>query len=437
MIEFEAVSKTYRHGATGVVDLSLTVPSGQVTVLVGPPGCGNATALQLVLRMIEPTRGRITWDGAPLRSKRKTALRRQLGYVSRSGGLFPHRTVLDNIGTVPGLLRWSKAKSDKRSLELLTRVGLDRTLARRYPAQLSAGQRQRVSMARALAAGPPVLLMDDPFSAVDPVVRGELHECFLGLQRELSKTTILVTDNIDEAILLGDQVAVLRPGGRLAQIGTPQELLDDPADTFVDGFIGRDRGYRSLSFLPAGQLTLDRVKVVREAEAATGHEPTLVIGGDAKPIGWLDPARAGQVFPLGSTFRPDLDNLRVALNSALTSPFGLAVAVDRDTGRYAGVVAAKTILDQIADARAASVESISVRAAESGREAPVAALTSGPAHDAPVVDRPDADEAATAGPVSDRAATGDRSDDTLVVGPQPAGSARTDQREGELAEIRR
>lgn len=364
MIEFESVGKTFRDGTAAVVDLNLTVPSGKITVIVGPSGCGKTTTLRMVNRMLEPTTGRITWDGTPLRTKRKTTLRRQMGYVIQSGGLFPHRTVLDNIGTVPSLLHWSKAKIEKRSLELLNSVGLERKLAHRYPAQLSGGQQQRVGVARALAADPLVLLMDEPFSAVDPVVRSELHEFFLGLQRELSKTIILITHDIDEAIKLGDQVAIMRVGGHLAQVGTPQHLLDEPADAFVEGFVGRDRGFRSLSFQPASELKLDRVKVVRDVETATGAAPILVVDGDARPVGWADPERPGQVFALGSTFSPEMDTLRTALDSALTSPYGLAVAVTGDTHRYAGVVSADDILDKVRDVRVSIAESISIREAE-------------------------------------------------------------------------
>ncbi|MFP5283601.1 MAG: hypothetical protein ACLGIF_09140, partial [Actinomycetes bacterium] len=199
---------------------------------------------------------------------------------------------------------------------------------------------------------PLVLLMDEPFSAVDPVVRSELHEFFLGLQTELSKTIILITHDIDEAIKLGDQVAILRVGGRLAQVGTPQQLLDEPADAFVEGFVGRDRGFRALSFLPASGLTLGSVKVVRSTEAAYTDEPALVVDADARPQGWTDPQRPGGLLRLGGTFDPALDTLRVALDSALTSPTGLAVAVDRGTGRYAGVVDADLILDAATEARA-------------------------------------------------------------------------------------
>ena len=185
MIEFESVSKTFAGGTHAVQDLSLTIPSDKITVIVGPSGCGKTTTLRMVNRMLEPSSGRITWDGSPLKSRRKTTLRRQMGYVIQSGGLFPHRTVLENIGTVPGLLGWGKDKTRKRSLELLGNVGLDRAMADRYPAQLSGGQQQRVGVARALAADPLVMLMDEPFSAVDPVVRAELHEFFLSLQREI------------------------------------------------------------------------------------------------------------------------------------------------------------------------------------------------------------------------------------------------------------
>ncbi len=344
MIKFESVGKTYRDGTSAVVDLDLVVPSGQITVIVGPSGCGKTTTLRMVNRMLEPSTGRITWDGTPIKSRRKTALRRQMGYVIQSGGLFPHRTVLDNIGTVPGLLQWDRSKTHNRSIELLDSVGLDRKLADRYPGQLSGGQQQRVGVARALAADPLVLLMDEPFSAVDPVVRSELHEFFLDLQRQLSKTIILITHDIDEAIKLGDQVAILRVGGRLAQAGTPQELLEEPADAFVEGFVGRDRGYRSLSFLPADGLDLDVVQAVRDPSSATGDGPALVVDAGAQPQGWVDRTRPGKITPLGSTFDPQQDTLRAALDAALTSPYGLAVAVSRETGRYAGVVGADTIL---------------------------------------------------------------------------------------------
>ncbi len=351
MIEFESVGKTFR-GTAAVVDLSLSVPSNRVTAIVGPAGCGGTTTLQLVNRMLEPTSGTITWEGTALRSRRRTAVRRQMGYVTQDGGLFPHRTVVDNIGTVPGLLGWSRARTRTRSLELLDVVGLEAGLADRYPAQLTGDQRQRVGLARALAADPPVLLMDDPFAAVDPLRRGELHRFFLDLQRELGKTVLMVTHEVDEAFRLGDQVAVLGVGGRLAQVGTPQQLLEEPSDPFVEGFIGRDRGYRSLSYLPASDLELDSVAVVREAGAA-GGEPTLVVDADARPTGWVDPARPGELLPLGATFDIETGDVRSALDAALTSPFGLAVGVSAGGSRYAGVVTAATILAALPAVRGA------------------------------------------------------------------------------------
>ena len=364
VIEFESVSKTFAGGTAAVQDLSLTIPSDKITVIVGPSGCGKTTTLRMVNRMLEPSKGRITWDGTPLRSRRKTTLRRQMGYVIQSGGLFPHRTVVENIGTVPGLLGWGKDKTRARSMELLANVGLDRGMANRYPAQLSGGQQQRVGVARALAADPLVMLMDEPFSAVDPVVRTELHEFFLGLQRQISKTIVLITHDIEEAIKLGDQVVILRVGGRLAQAGPPRELLDEPADAFVEGFVGRDRGYRSLSFLPATDLSLGEVAVVREAASGSPGTPTLVLDGDARPVGWVDAERPGLVHPIGATFVRESDTLRAALDSALTSPYAIAVAVDPDTGRYTGTATADAILDQVRTARRTHPESVTLQAAE-------------------------------------------------------------------------
>ena len=351
MIEFESVGKTFRNGTAAVVDLTLTVPSDSITVIVGPPGCGGTTALRMVNRLLEPTTGRILWGGEPLRSKRKTVLRRQLGHLTANGGLFPHRRVLENIGTVPALLGWTKARTERRALELLDVVGLDRGLSSRYPGQLTGGQQQRVALARALAADPPVVLMDEPFSALDPADRQELHDLLLGLQAENSKTIILVTHDIDEALRLGDSVAVLRAGGHLAQVGTPQQLLEHPADAFVEGFVGRDRGYRSLAFLPASGLTLGAVPVVRDVSSASAA-PTLVVDQDARPLGWVDTARPGQLTPLGATFEVESGTLRSALDSALTSPYGLAVGVSAKGGRYAGVATSGTILAHVVGVRA-------------------------------------------------------------------------------------
>ena len=361
MIEFESVSKRYRDGTTAVRDLSLTIPSDKITVIVGPSGCGKTTTLRMINRMLEPTKGRITWDGKPLRSQRKTQLRRQMGYVIQSGGLFPHRTVIENIQTVPTLLGWSKTKNRDRSYELLEMVGLERKLANRYPSQLSGGQQQRVGVARALAADPIVMLMDEPFSAVDPVVRGELHEQFLQLQAKIGKTIVMITHDIDEAIRLGDQIAIMRAGGVLAQVGSPQQLLEEPVDDFVAGFVGKDRGYRGLSFVAASGLPLESVQLVRDPSAARGDNPVLVIDADATPLGWADRSRPGKIQMLGSTFLPETDTMRTALDSALNSPVGLAVAVGSN-GRFAGVVTASQILDQVRYLKASVADSISARA---------------------------------------------------------------------------
>jgi osmoprotectant transport system ATP-binding protein len=433
VIEFEKVSKTFRDGTTAVSDLSFVVPSGKITVIVGPSGCGKTTTLRMVNRMLEPTEGRIVWDGVPLRSKRKTTLRRQMGYVIQSGGLFPHRTVLENIGTVPGLLHWDKTKTRKRSFELLRSVGLDSKLAHRYPAQLSGGQQQRVGVARALAADPLVMLMDEPFSAVDPVVRSELHEFFLGLQRQLSKTIILITHDIDEAIKLGDHVAILRVGGRLAQYGTPQQLLDEPADAFVEGFVGRDRGYRSLSFVPAGGLPLATVKVVRDPQDASG-DSSLIVDAEARPTGWIDRTRPGRVLPLGSTFDPEIDTLRAALDAALTSPVGLAVAVSRTSGgRFVGVVGARQILAHVVKARVepetARGEGRSPTTGEGagGAGSMAAASESAPADDQETADDRVADpQESTTAPTDDEAGNGrtaDAANTTAAAAEEESGGA--------------
>src|SRR6201995_4667457 len=256
MIRFDHASKRYPDGTVAVDDLELEAPTGQITVLVGPSGCGKTTSLRMINRMIEPTDGKIWLDEPDPAGMPAHELRRQIGYVIQPAGLCPHRTIVYNIATVPFLLGTDKKQARARAMELLERVGLDPAFAKRYPAQLSGGQQQRVGVARALAADPPVMLMDEPFSAVDPVVRDQLQDEFLRLQDELGKTIVFVTHDIDEAIKLGDQVAVLRVGGHLAQLATPAELLQRPADAFVAGFVGRDRGYRALGFAAAGTLPL-------------------------------------------------------------------------------------------------------------------------------------------------------------------------------------
>jgi osmoprotectant transport system ATP-binding protein len=269
MIRLVGVGKTYDDGTVAVHDLDLDVPRGAVVVLVGPSGCGKSTTLKMVNRLIEPTHGRIHLDGDDITDVDPVQLRRHIGYVIQQVGLFPHQTIRRNVATVPQLLGWDRRKADARADELLELVGLEPgQYGGRYPHQLSGGQRQRVGVARALAADPPVLLMDEPFGAVDPVVRGRLQEEFLRLQRDLGKTVMLVTHDIDEAVRLGDRVAVFADGGRLAQYDVPAQLLGAPADDFVAEFVGASRGLRRLSVTP-----IDK----RDLEPADGRSPATSV----------------------------------------------------------------------------------------------------------------------------------------------------------------
>ncbi|WP_375388547.1 ABC transporter ATP-binding protein [uncultured Amnibacterium sp.] len=246
-IEFRHVRKTYPDGTTAVEDFSVTIPSRTTTVFVGSSGCGKTTLLRMINRMVDPTEGQILIDGEVVGDVEPVALRRRIGYVMQNSGLLPHRSVVDNVATVPVLTGTPKARARQDALGLLDRVGLDRSLANRYPAQLSGGQQQRVGVARGLAADPNILLMDEPFGAVDPIVREELQQELLRLQREIGKTIVFVTHDIDEAFLLGTQVVILQRGGKVAQIGSPQEILANPASDFVADFIGAKRGKRRLT----------------------------------------------------------------------------------------------------------------------------------------------------------------------------------------------
>jgi osmoprotectant transport system ATP-binding protein len=248
MIRLSGVGKTYEDGTVAVADVDLVVGRGELVCLVGPSGCGKSTTLKMINRLIEPTTGTIEIDGEDVTGKDPVRLRRGIGYVIQEVGLFPHQRILANVMTVPLLYGESRATARRRAEELLELVGLDpATYADRYPHQLSGGQQQRVGVARALAADPPVLLMDEPFGAVDPVVRVRLQDEFHRLQRELGKTVVLVTHDIDEAVRLGDRVAIFAAGGRLAQYATPAELLARPADDFVADFVGSTRGLRRLT----------------------------------------------------------------------------------------------------------------------------------------------------------------------------------------------
>ncbi len=302
-VEFDHVSKSYdpRAARTGtpaaVNDLSLAIPAGRICVLVGPSGCGKTTSLKMVNRLIEPTSGRILLDGVDIASRDVTELRRGIGYVIQQTGLFPHQTIEDNVATVPRLLGWSPAARKARSDELLHLVGLDpASYASRFPTQLSGGERQRVGVARALAADPPVMLMDEPFGAVDPIVRERLQNEFLRLQEQLAKSILFVTHDIDEAIKMGDLVAVFRAGGVVEQFGTPAEILANPASDFVARFVGTDRGLKRLSLFRVGELALtpvvtarpgDNGTMIRRLAAQDPFEHVLLTGEAMQPIGWI------------------------------------------------------------------------------------------------------------------------------------------------------
>jgi osmoprotectant transport system ATP-binding protein len=356
MIRFERVTKRYPDGTVAVDALDLEAPSGKITVLVGPSGCGKTTSLRMINRMIEPTDGTIRLDDTDTASMPAHELRRQIGYVIQHAGLFPHRTIVDNIATVPFLLGTDKKQARSRAMELIERVGLDPAFAKRYPAQLSGGQQQRVGVARALAADPPVMLMDEPFSAVDPVVRDQLQDEFLRLQDELGKTIVFVTHDIDEAIKLGDQVAVLRVGGKLAQVATPRELLSTPVDAFVAGFVGRDRGYRALGFTESGALSTHEEPTVTLGDPvpggtdADGQDLVLVLNADREPQGWVRVGTAGAVTDdsllRGGTLATQGGTLRAALDACLSSPSGRGVVVD-EQGKLLGSLTAREVLDLI------------------------------------------------------------------------------------------
>jgi osmoprotectant transport system ATP-binding protein len=259
MIEFRQVSKTYPGSGSQVVkDLSFEVPEGEICVLVGPSGCGKTTSMRMVNRLIEITEGEILIDGEPNTAMSGTQLRRKIGYAIQQIGLFPHRTIADNIGTVPNLLGWDKGRIKSRVDELLDTVGLSPDEYRdRYPAELSGGQQQRVGVARALAADPPIMLMDEPFGAVDPITREGLQDEFLRIQQDIKKTIVFVTHDIDEAIKIGDKIAILKQGGVLAQYDTPETILANPNSEFVASFVGTDRILKRLSLVRVGDMRLE------------------------------------------------------------------------------------------------------------------------------------------------------------------------------------
>jgi osmoprotectant transport system ATP-binding protein len=349
VITLERVSKRYGNGSAAVEELNLTITDGELCVLVGPSGCGKTTTLRMINRLIEPTSGSIWIDGTDVLKINPVQLRRTIGYVIQQGGLFPHRRVEDNVATVPRLLGWDKQRVEKRVAELLELVSLDPDQYRtRYPHELSGGERQRVGVARALGGDPPILLMDEPFGAVDPVTRQRLQRQLLQLQEQLRKTIVFVTHDIDEAALLGDRIAVLSKGGVLEQYDTPGQVLGTPATPFVADFVGADRGVRRLAVMPIDPETLfqplrvtpdDKIDTV--TLSADGHGRWAVVVDGERLLGWIDleserdgPVRDHLVpfdvqVPLGTS-------LRTVLSEMLQHDVSWIPVVDDD--RYLGVL---------------------------------------------------------------------------------------------------
>ena len=363
VVTLEHVGK--RYGPPGspdaVSDLSLAIPAGEICVLVGPSGCGKTTTMKMINRLIEPTAGRITIDGEDVMALPAVELRRRIGYVIQQVGLFPHLTVAENVAVVPRLLRWPEARVQARVEELLDLVRLEPGSYRdRYPMALSGGERQRVGVARALAADPPLMLMDEPFGAVDPILRDRLQNEFLRLQEQVRKTIVFVTHDVDEAIKMADRIAILQRGGILAQYDTPEAILTSPASEFVAHFVGADRGLKRLSLARVRDLPLatpttahlgepraDLRRRLADAEA----DYALLLDADERPIGWMsrgDLAADGAVTaadatPGSPTLQPE-STLRDALSTLLGSSVQLGVVVDRSE-RVLGVISVDAISD--------------------------------------------------------------------------------------------
>jgi osmoprotectant transport system ATP-binding protein len=368
IVVFDRVTK--RYGPPGsppaVNELSLTVPAGEICVLVGPSGCGKTTTMKMVNRLVDPTSGRITIDGRDVMSLPAVELRRRIGYVIQQVGLFPHLTIGGNVAVVPQLLGWPKPRVTSRVDELLELVGLDPAGYRdRYPSQLSGGERQRVGVARAMAADPPLLLMDEPFGAVDPIRRERLQNELLRLQARVRKTIIFVTHDVDEAIKMADRIAILEVGGRLAQYDTPDSILAAPASDFVERFVGADRGLKRLALARVSGVPLQRPVIVRvgeskadalrrlDREASLGNGFALVVDDRDRPLGWAhrdELARDGRVEPESATpgaptVQPE-STLRDALSAMLSSSVQLGVVVD-ERERVLGVISVEAISDAL------------------------------------------------------------------------------------------
>jgi osmoprotectant transport system ATP-binding protein len=364
-IQLDQVTKRYPGQKQPAVDsFSMTIDPGEIVIFVGPSGCGKTTTMRMINRLIEPTSGSITIGGENALSLDQNALRRRIGYAIQQAGLFPHQTVSQNVGVVPGLLGWSKKKVHDRVEEMLDLVGLDPAQFRdRYPRQLSGGQQQRVGVARALAADPPVLLMDEPFGAVDPITRGNLQDELLRLQAELRKTIVFVTHDFDEAVKLGDRIAVLGDQSRILQYDTPEAILANPADDTVAGFVGAGASLKQLTLLRVRDIELgscntatedEAPAVVRERLEKAGGKFVLVLDANKRPRRWAHARQltgsslAGVGRPVGDVLSTQ-STLQDALEGILTE--GGSAAVTGGRGEYVGVVDLDTVVGKIRELR--------------------------------------------------------------------------------------
>jgi osmoprotectant transport system ATP-binding protein len=362
MISLDRVTKRYGNGAPpAVTELSLEIEAGETVVLVGPSGCGKTTTMKMINRLIEPTSGTITVDGANVLEQDPVRLRRGIGYVIQSIGLLPHRTVSENIGTVPKLLGWDKQRTRERTDELIDMLDLSPEMLKRYPRELSGGQRQRVGVARALAADPPVMLMDEPFGAVDPIVRERLQDQFLELQDKLKKTTVFVTHDVDEAIKMADRIAIMNVGGVIEQYATPEEILRTPANEFVERFVGAERGLKRLALMAVGDIDVERGPVVAPSDAVedalrimseTGFGWAVVVA-DGSIEGWVDAPVLREARTVAearprkfSAYVTSGSSLRQALDSIVSSRTNVAVVASED-GKYAGILTLERITKEI------------------------------------------------------------------------------------------
>jgi len=362
MIRLQDVSKVFPGTTAPAVDrLSLDVGEGEFVTLVGPSGCGKTTTLKMINRIIEPTSGRIEVAGRDALSVEPHELRRSIGYVIQQIGLFPHRTIAQNVATVPDLLGWDERRIEERVRELVRTVGLDEDMLDRYPSELSGGQQQRVGVARALAADPPVLLMDEPFGAVDPIVRGRLQDEFLDLHSRLGKTVVFVTHDIDEALHLGTRVAILNIGGLLEQYDTPEAILATPANEFVEDFLGGERGLKRLALRPVSGADMtrgpvvdvrDSIETARATMAEHGVDWVGLLDGELL-LGWVDASELDSVPLAGLAPKPfavslsPSSSLRQAVDAVVTSHARVAVVVEE--GRYLGMVGLESIAEEITE----------------------------------------------------------------------------------------